>query len=147
MADIDKTPPIDGGNPPDNKIIDDTKINEIIEKQFGTLKDDFMKKFSSEYGDKISKLQSSQKELDEKKQRLAVIDELKAAKMDSSLIDYVYDKDIEISKVKIKQLGDLIAAEVQKGVEERIKSSSYVPPENDNNSDFLGNFKRPKYVV
>lgn len=144
MADIDNTPPVDGGNPPDDKVIDDTKINELIQKQFGALKDDFMKKFTTEYDDKISKLQSSQKELDEKKQRLAVLDELKAAKMDSSLIDYVYDKDIEVSKVKIKQLSGLITAEVKKGIEERLKGT-YKPHQNNTNT--LGGFKKPKYVV
>lgn len=168
MAEVNNnTPPTDGGTPPtdpikDNGIDDKTnntntddkntdpetlKINEIIQKQIGTFQDSFIKKFNEEYQDKLSKLKSDQNELSEKKQQLAVIDELKTAKMDSSLIDFVYDKDIEVSKIKIKQLSDLITVEVQRGIEDRLRKNAYTPPKGTDNTNFSSNFKKPKYVV
>jgi ABC-type phosphate transport system substrate-binding protein len=101
---------------------DNTNINDLIQKQMKNL-------FDNEYKDKFSELQTSQNELEDKKQHIAVLDEMKAAGMDSSLIDFVYDKDIEASKLKIKQLKGLIDTEVQKGVEARMKNN-YIPPTN-----------------
>jgi hypothetical protein len=142
MADTDKTPPV--VTPPiDNN--SDNKINELIQTQLQIFQKSLKKQLDDDYNNKLSKLQSSQSELEEKKQHLAIIDELKTANMDSSLIDFVYDKDIEISKVKIKQLSDLIKAEVQKGIEERLKQNVYIPPINHGDVDTRK--PKPKYFI
>lgn len=155
MADIVKTPP----NPPEvtpppvdpnddkNKSPENLKINEIIQEQIEAFKKDIKKQFDDEYKSKLSDLQNSKNELEEKKHRIAIMDELKAVNMDSSLIDFVYDKDIEASKIKIKQLDKIIKAEVQKGVEERIHSSIYIPPKNDENADFNSRKTKPRYFI
>lgn len=133
----DITPPVDSP--------DSTEINELIQKQLKAFQEEFKKQFDNEYKSKLAELQNNQNELEEKKQYLKVIDELKAANMDSGLIDFVYDRDIEVSKVKIKQLKDLITVEVQKGVEERIKQISYTPPNSNGNIDT--NKPKPRYFI
>lgn len=160
MADVDNTTPVEDRETPKDKPKDkpkDTdkkadpeaeKINALIQEHLSTFGDNFIKKFNEQYEGKLSQLKSDCAELDEKKQHMAVLDEMKTAKMDSSLIDFVYDKDIEVSKVKIEQLNKLITEEVQRGVETRLKGLAYTPPADAGDSNFSGSqYKRPSYVV
>jgi hypothetical protein len=138
MADDNKTPQEENIPPVVAPSNDENNINEIIQKQIKNV-------FDTEYKNKFSELQTSQSQLEDKKQHIAVLDEMKAAGIDSSLIDFVYDKDIKASKLKIKQLKGLIDAEVQKGVEARMKGT-FKPPANHGNTT-SGSFKMPKYWI
>jgi len=140
----DNTPPV--VTPPKGDENND-KMNEMIALQMKTFQENLMAQFDGDFKEKLSKLESDKSELEEKKQRLVVMEALRESNLDSSLIDFVYDKDIEISKVKMKQLGDIIAIEVQKGVFDRFKKSSYTPP-SDNGGGFSAPGKeKPKYFV
>lgn len=155
MADVANTSPIDnnpeGGNniPPNN--VDDPNgnnelgVKELIENQMKVFQNNFITQFNKEYSDKLTKLQSDNLELEGKKQRLIIGEELRAADLDGSLIDFVYDKDIEVSKMKITQLKELINAAAERKVHNKLKEFSYVPGSNDEN--FIQNKEKPKYFI
>jgi hypothetical protein len=154
MADIvppdDKKPegevlPPPSNPPPAND--PEFKIKELMQKQMKEFQDGLIAQLEKDYKEKLAKIQNDSHELEEKKQRLAISEELRAVGMDGGLIDFVYDKDIEISKGKIKQLKELIEIEINKGIQERLKASSYVPPKSEGNSQYDNNITKPKYFV
>ena len=156
MADIVppvEVDPVEGNTPPPVVIPpkgDDsnTKMNEMIALQMKTFQDNLMAQFETDYKEKLNKLNTENGELEEKKQRLAVVETLRASNIDSEFLDFVYDKDIEIVKVKIKQLGDLIKLETDRGVLERFKTNCYTPPSSNDFGVFGGESKpKPKYFV
>lgn len=152
---LDTTPPIEidsqeGSNIPSKDLNTDGenefKINEIIEKQMEAFKDTFMAQFNKEYSEKLSKFKSDNLELEEKKQRLAVGEELRIAGLDGDWMDFVYDKDFEISKMKITRLEGLIKSEVDKGVLERFKEANYIPPPSSKEIN-IRSTNKPKYFL
>ncbi|GAA0780028.1 hypothetical protein GCM10008908_39430 [Clostridium subterminale] len=155
MAELENTTPLidnPGGenNIPSKDVKTDGenefKINEIIEKQMEAFKNTFMAQFNEEYSHKLDKLKSDNLELEEKKQRFAVSEELRIEGLDGDWIDFAYNKDFEISKMKITQLKGLIDKEVQKGVLNRLRAGSYVPPE-DHGGDFTPSKDKPQYFL
>lgn len=155
MEDVNTTPPMsndpEGGSniPPEKddapKDNNELKINELIEKQMKAFQDNFITQFNKEYSDKLTKLQSDNLELEEKKQRLIIGEELRDADLDGSLIDFVYDKDIEVSKIKITQLKELIEVAAERKITERLKLNAYTPPTNV--EGFTQNKEKPKYFL
>jgi hypothetical protein len=144
--------PLEGDNTPPVVIPpagDDSnaKMNEMIQEQMKIFQENLMKQFDGDYKEKLNKLNADNSELEEKKQRLLVGETLRSLNMDGGLIDFVYDKDIEITKVKIKQLGDLIESEVDKGIIARFKKNVYIPPSGNNQDDFSGSKDKPRYFV
>jgi hypothetical protein len=123
------------------------KMNEMIQQQMKVFQENLMKQFDGDYTEKLNKLNADNSELEERKQRLTVAETLRASNMDGGLIDFVYDKDIEIVKTKIKQLGDLIRLEADKSVLERFKKHSYTPPSGNDPGDFSSSKDKPKYFV
>ena len=143
--------PVEGSNIPskdDNasKGDNDFKINELIEKQMEAFKDTFISQFNKEYSDKLTKLENGNLELEEKKQRLIVSEELRNAGLEGDWIDFAYDKDLEICKMKIIQIKAMIKVEVDKGIQERLKTS-YVPPTNYAGKFTQNNKDKPSYFV
>ncbi|MCB2309422.1 hypothetical protein LGL08_23030 [Clostridium estertheticum] len=123
------------------------KMNEMIALQMKTFQENLMTQLNGEYTEKLNKLNDDNSELEDKKQRLAVAETLRASNMDGGLIDFVFDKDPEIVKAKIKQLDDLIKLEADRNVMARFKAHSYIPP-NDNGGGFSAPSKdKPKYFV
>lgn len=158
MADVENTvPPVEsdpgeGSNIPSKDVNtpsgeNEFKIKELIEKQMEVFKDTFISQFNKEYSDKLTKLENDNLELEEKKQRLIVGEELRNAGLDGSLIDFVYDKDIAVSKMKINQLKEIIEVETNRKVLERFKESSYVPPSNYDGGFTPGNKNKPSYFL
>lgn len=140
--------PVEGNTPPpvvtppkgdDNN----AKMTEMIALQMKAFQETLMAQFDGDYTAKLNKLNADNNELEDKKQRLAVAETLRASNMDGGLIDFVFDKDPEIVKVKIKQLGDLIKLEADRNVMARFKANSYIPP-SGNNSDGFGTASKPK---
>jgi len=148
----DKVPPEgvepEGGSNIPSKVTPpgDSDLNANMEKQMQIFKENFMAQFDDEYKEKITKLNSDNGELEERKQRLAVSEEIRALGIDSNFIDFVYDKDIEISKVKIKQLEGMIKSEADKETNKRMRVNSYTPPKNNGNITTKGKSK-PKYFI
>lgn len=100
------------------------KMNEMIQQQMQVFQENLMKQFDGDFKEKLSKFESDKNELEDKKQHLAVAELLRSSNMSSEFLDFVYDSDIEIVKVKTKQLGDLISLEANKGIESRLKGST-----------------------
>ena len=145
--------PVEGNTPPpvvtppkgdENSV----KMSEMIALQMKAFQENLMAQFNGDYTEKLNKLNADNSELEDKKHRLAVAETLRASDMDSEFLDFVYDKDPEIVKVKIKQLSDLMTIAVNKGITERLIKSSYTPPGGTGSGDFGGiSSNKPKYFV
>lgn len=127
----------------DNEKLD---INKIIEKQMKAFQDSFIEQFNKEYSDKLDKLKNDNIELESKKQRILISEELRTNGLDGSLIDLVYDDDIEIVKARISQLNKVIETEALKIVDEKFRNNSYIPGGNSEIPN-INNENKPKYFI
>ncbi|NFL54350.1 hypothetical protein FDB79_01765 [Clostridium botulinum] len=66
--------------------------------------------------------------------------------LESNLLDYVYDNDVEVAKLKINEINTIINNRVERMITDRLKENSYTPPSNGEsfNND---RFNKPSYIV
>lgn len=77
--------------------------------------------------------QEENKDLKQKHYKIKMQEKIKANGLENSnWIDILYDEDEKVVDFKIEAAKKIIADEVQKGVDKRIRASSYTPPGNDN---------------
>ena len=111
-------------NPTDEELVDEPlqqKIMEMVSKQIEGI---------------TNQLKASQEENRDLKQKHYKIEMQKKLKdnglENSNWLDVLYDEDEKIADFKIETVKKIIAEEVQRGVDKRIKDGSYTPPGNDN---------------
>ncbi|HBG6422588.1 TPA: hypothetical protein KQX07_003790 [Clostridioides difficile] len=76
--------------------------------------------------------QEENKDLKQKHYKIKMQEKIKANGLENSnWIDILYDEDEKVVDFKIEAAKKIIADEVQKGVDKRIRASSYTPPGND----------------
>lgn len=119
-------------------------INAMIASQLEAFQSTFINQINEDYSAKLKELQKDKDKLEKTKTKLAIIEELKAAGLDSGLIDFVYDDDQEVAKLKIEQIKKLINSGIEKGIEEKLKLSSYIPP---TSSSVDERKSKPKYFL
>lgn len=77
--------------------------------------------------------QEENKDLKQKHYKIKMQEKIKANGLENSnWIDILYDEDEKVVDFKIETVKNIIGEEIQRGVEKRIRASSYVPPGNDN---------------
>lgn len=135
-----KTPEQEQEKPKENN------INDIVKKQMEQFQTQFMEQFQQQFGDKINKFENDKKEFQNAKQKHAIKELLMQNSLEGELLDYVYDDDIEVAKIKIDEINTIINNRVEKIIIDRLKESSYIPPSNGENFE-SNNFKKPSYMV
>ncbi|WP_461207827.1 hypothetical protein [Clostridium sp. DL1XJH146] len=122
-------------------------INKMIADQLGVFQNDFITQINAEYKEKFEKLKKDIDDIEKKKKKLAIIEELKTEGLDSSLIEFVYDDNIEIAKLKIAQIKKIIMIGIEQGIELKLKTSSYIPGGSSDNLNDNIDKNKPKYFV
>ncbi|MFB5819507.1 hypothetical protein ACE5NE_18820 [Clostridioides difficile] len=97
------------------------KIAELVGKQI------------AEITKQLKSTQEENKDLKQKHYKIEMQKKIKANGLENSnWLDVLYDEDEKIADFKIETVKKIIAEEVQRGVDKRIKDGSYTPPGNDN---------------
>ncbi|MBJ9792575.1 hypothetical protein I5582_16700 [Clostridioides difficile] len=109
-------------NPTDEELIIDEplqqKIMEIVEERLEGI------------SNQLKAAQEENKNLKQKHYKIEMQKKLKDNGLENSnWVDVLYDEDEKIVDFKIETVKRIIAEEVQRGVDKRIKDGSYTPPE------------------
>ncbi|HDO9660870.1 TPA: hypothetical protein P5Q24_003879 [Clostridioides difficile] len=97
------------------------KIAELVGKQI------------EEITKQLKSTQEENKDLKQKHYKIEMQKKIKANGLENSnWLDVLYDENEKIADFKIETVKKIIAEEVQRGVDKRIKDGSYTPPGNDN---------------
>lgn len=121
-------------------------INDIVKKQMEQFQTQFTEQFQKQFNDKINKFEDDKKDFQTTKQKHQVKELLMESNLESNLLDYVYDNDVEVVKLKIDEINTIINNRAEKIVMGRLKENSYIPPskgESFNNE----RFNKPSYMV
>ncbi|WP_282804458.1 hypothetical protein [Clostridium tetani] len=124
----------------------ENNINDIVKKQMEQFQTQFMEKFQEQFHEKINNFENDKKEFQNAKQRHAIKELLMENNLEGELLDYVYNDDVEVAKLKINEINTIINNRVEKIVMNRLKENSYIPPskgESFNNE----RFNKPSYMV
>ncbi|MBU3208043.1 DUF4355 domain-containing protein [Clostridium algidicarnis] len=131
--------------------IGDSEINQIIKTQMAEIQEklqaDFMEKFNLEFSGKIDNFENEKKEFQSVKQKHAIKELLLENNLESNFLDFVYDDDIEVSKLKLAELNTIIDNRVQNAVNERFKQYSYIPPSSGETFIPDNGYVKPPYIL
>lgn len=119
------------------------KIKEILSSELASFKGDFQST--------ITELKDSSEALKQEKYKIEIEKLLAESEvLDGRFYDFIYSDDIELVKVKIENLENLISEKieevVQKIVDERLGASSWTPASNSNTPG-IDTYKKPSYML
>ncbi len=121
-------------------------INDIVKKQMEAFQETLINQFREEFNNEVNKFEEDKKEFQSVKQKHRIKELLLENNLESEFLEFVYDDDIEVASMKMKELNTIITNRVEYVVKERLKLNSYTPPSGDSITGSISN-KKPPYMV
>lgn len=121
-------------------------INDIVKKQIEQFQTQFIEQFQDQFNDKINKFENDKRDFQNEKKKHEIKELLMENNLEGELLDYVYDEDLEVVKLKIGEINTIINNRVEKIITNRLRENAYIPP-SGNESSNNDKFKKPSYMV